>query len=127
MNTPLHSDDSLHYSSRTTVRDFLTALHTFRDLSLTMPVGEVIMFLAVSLNEGASLTELAELTGIRKSTASRYLLDLSDKTRTGAPGHGLVTREQDPKELRRNMYSLSAKGRRVITQLTASITRVGRA
>ena len=48
-----------------------------------MPVGEVIMFLHVALNEGASLGELAEKSGMKKSTASRYLLDLSDKTRSG--------------------------------------------
>ena len=65
-----------------------------------MPVGEVIMFLQVALNEGASLTELCEAVGMKKSTASRYLLDLSDKTRSGGQGYGLVTRETDPEELR---------------------------
>lgn len=112
-------NDIALYGKRATIRSFLEATHTFRDLNPTMPVGEVLMFLTVALNEGASLTELAELSGTRKSTASRYLLDLPDKTRTGAAGYGLVSREQDPEELRRNMYGLTAKGRKVIAQLSS--------
>lgn len=120
MDDTKHPEDITLYDIRGSIRSALKILHTFRDLSLTMPVGEVLMFLTVALNEGASLTELAALADVRKSTASRYLLDLSDKTRSGSKGHGLVNREQDPAELRRNMYSLTAKGRKVIAQLSAT-------
>lgn len=116
--------DEFLYNRRTSIRAFLKALHTFRDLSATMPVGELLVFLTVALNEGASLTELAELSDTRKSTASRYLLDLSDKTRAGNPGYGLVSREQDPAELRRNMYGLTAKGRKVIDQLSSALPTI---
>ena len=75
------------------------------------------MFLLVALNEGASLGELAEKAGMKTSSASRYLLDLSDKTRNGDKGYGLVRRESDPAELRRNMYSLTPKGRAMIRDL----------
>ena len=111
--------DTLHASTRASIRSFLQALQTFRELSPTMPVGEVSMFLSVALNEGASLTELAEEADMKKSTSSRYLLDLSDKTRDGGSGYGLVQREADPKELRRNMYSLSPKGRDVVRKLVS--------
>jgi DNA-binding MarR family transcriptional regulator len=82
-----------------------------------MPVGEVQMFLLVALNEGASMTDLAIEADMRKATASRYLLDLSDKNRLGQPGFGLVSREVDPQELRRNVYSLTPKGRSLVNDL----------
>jgi DNA-binding MarR family transcriptional regulator len=113
------NDDNLEaIGGRPLLRAMLASLNSFRDLSLTMPVGEVIMFLLVSLNEGDSLTELAEKADMKKSTASRYLLDLSDKTRTGDVGYGLVNRETDPESLRRNMYSLTLKGRKIVQSMT---------
>jgi hypothetical protein len=47
------------------------------------------------------------MSGIRKATMSRYLLDLSDKLRTGDSGYKLINRDTDPEELRRNMYTLA--------------------
>lgn len=111
------SDDNVVLHHRAMIRAFCEAITKFRELSPTMPVGEVQMFLLVALNEGASLTELADAADMKKSTASRYLLDLSDKTRSGTPGYALVTREPDPAELRKNMYALTAKGRKIITSL----------
>ena len=116
------AQDTLHANTRYALRSILEALNTFRDLSPTMPVGEVVMFLTVALNEGDGLMELASLTDMKKSTASRYLLDLSEKTRTGASGYGLLTRDTDPAELRRNMYALSPKGRKIIQQLVTTTT-----
>lgn len=113
MNT--HPDDNI---SRKGLRAFYNAISQMRELSATMPVAELQMFLLVALNEGASLTELCELADMKKSTGSRYLLDLSDKTRAGTPGYGLVTREVDPAELRKNMYALTAKGRSLIKSMT---------
>ena len=114
-------DDAIVSRNRAAIRSINDALVHFRDLSVTMPIGMIQMFLTVALNEGASLTALAEIADMRKSTASRYLLDLSDKTRAGNPGYGLISRENDPQELRRNMYSLTAKGRIVIQKMLAGI------
>lgn len=114
-------DDAVVARNRAVIRSINAALTHFRDLSVTIPIGMVQMFLTVALNEGASLTELAEISDMRKSTVSRYLLDLSDKTRSGNPGYGLISRENDPQELRRNMYSLTAKGRIVLQKMLAGI------
>lgn len=100
------------------LRSLYNAISQMRELSSTMPVAELQMFLLVALNEGASLTDLCELADMKKSTGSRYLLDLSDKTRAGTAGYGLVTREVDPSELRKNMYALTAKGRNLIKAMT---------
>lgn len=107
-------------TERQRLRAISDALSHFRELSPTMPVGEISIFLTAALNEGASLKELAELSDMRLSTASRYLLNLSDKTRKGGAGYQLLSRESDPDELRRNMYSLTAKGRKVVAKLVAS-------
>lgn len=102
---------------RKMLRSLYEAIRRMRDLSATMPVSQLQMFLLVSLNEGASLGELAEAADMKKSTASRYLLDLSDKTRAGDAGYGLITRDADPQELRRNMYALTPKGRGLLNDM----------
>jgi DNA-binding MarR family transcriptional regulator len=114
------SEDASIARSRALIRAVYNVLGQFRELSPTMPVAEVQMFLMVALHEGSSLGDLSELMDMRKSTASRYLLDLSDKTRAGGEGYGLIVRENDPHELRRNMYSLSAKGRHLVNNLAAA-------
>lgn len=108
---------------RTTLKDIYEAISRFRDLSTTMPVAEVQMFLLVALNEGLSLGELADKADMKTSSASRYLLDLSDKTRRGEAGYGLVNRQPDPDELRRNMYSLTPKGRAMVRKLVGDERR----
>lgn len=66
-------------------------------------------------NRLESLQELADMSGIRKATMSRYLLDLSDKLRTGDNGYKLINRDIDPEELRRNMYTLAPRGRHCVS------------
>jgi DNA-binding MarR family transcriptional regulator len=105
------------FVDRKLLRTLAAVVGQFRDLSPTMPVGEVYMFLLAALNEGASITELAEKADMKMSTASRYLLDLSDKRRAGDPGFGLLRSELDPNELRRKVITLTPKGRDVVKQL----------
>lgn len=83
----------------------------------TVPTQLVQAFLAVSLNEGQSLGELAERLGTSISTASRQLLDLGERNRKKEPGYGLVDRKIDPMNLRVNRYTLSPKGRLLIKEL----------
>jgi DNA-binding MarR family transcriptional regulator len=77
----------------------------------TIPSQVVQAFIAVALNEGKSLTEIAEAMGARISTASRQLLDLGDRNRRMEPGYHLIDRRQDPMNLRVNIYTLTPKGR----------------
>ncbi len=100
------------------IHSLYRAVLQMRELSPTMPLAELQMFLLVAMNEGASLTELCDLADMKKSTGSRYLLDLSEKTRGGSPGYGLVARDVDPDELRRNMYALTPKGRSLLKAMT---------
>jgi DNA-binding MarR family transcriptional regulator len=107
------------FIDRRLLRSIASAMGEFRKLSSTMPVGEVYMFLLAALNEGSSISELAEKADMKMSTASRYLLDLSDKRRAGNPGFGLLRSELDPNELRRKVVTLTPKGRNVIRSLTS--------
>lgn len=85
----------------------------------TVPTQLVQAFLAVGLNEGQTLTDLAELLGTNISTASRQLLDLGERNRKMEPGYGLVDRKVDPMNLRVNRYTLTPKGRLLIRELAA--------
>jgi DNA-binding MarR family transcriptional regulator len=97
---------------------FMRSIKEIMDINPSMPVSQVYVLTTVALNEGKSLIELSRQTGIRHATMSRYLLDLSDKLRTGDEGYKLVNRDIDPEELRRNMYTLAPKGRFLFRKIT---------
>ena len=78
-------------------------------------------FLAVCLNEGRSLTEIAEGMGQAVSTTSRHLLDLGPRRRDRSPGMGLIDQEVDPMESRRKLYTLTDKGRRLKAQMIGAL------
>lgn len=110
------------YTKVTDLRSNIQALQAMvkrlREINSTLSVGALEMFLLVAMNEGASMTELLDKTGTKKPTGSRYLMDLSDKRRDGSRGYGLVSRDPDPSDYRRNQYTLTKKGRDVLALLS---------
>lgn len=98
-----------------------SVFNEFRQVSPSMSVPLAQTLVLVGLNEGKSLRELADIAGLKQGTISRYLLDLSERNRALEPGFGLVNRDTDPMELRKNMYTLTATGRdllgKVVTHL----------
>jgi len=88
-------------------------------ISPTVPVQVVQAFVAVALNEGKSLTEIAQICGGNLSTTSRHLLDLGERNRKKEPGYGLVHRAEDAEQLRKNNYTLTPRGRLLAAQLAA--------
>ena len=94
------------------LRRFDRALKQVRtSIDPTVPTQLVQAFVLVALNEGKSLTELAQALGSSASTVSRHLLDLGERNRKMEPGYGLVDRRVDPMELRKNIYTLTPKGK----------------
>ena len=87
-------------------------------ISPVVPIQVAQAFISVALNEGKSLTEIAQICGGNLSTTSRHLLDLTEVNRLRAPGYGLVVRDTDPYSLAKNNYRLSPKGQLLINQLT---------
>ena len=105
-------------TARKAVRRGRRFLSTFRStIDETIPIQIADTFLLVSENEGKGVVDLAELAGTNKSTMSRHLLDLSDTLRTGQPGYGLLTRTQDPGNLRSVLYTLSPRGKLLLGNL----------
>ena len=103
-----------------------TLLREFRDINSNISVHVVQTFLLVCVHEGCSLADILKITGWHQSTISRFLLDLGPKLRDGSPGYGLVQSERDPTELRKNIYTLTPKGRelkRKVLDLIDSIER----
>jgi DNA-binding MarR family transcriptional regulator len=82
-----------------------------------VPTQLVQAFLTVAANEGLTLTEISDKLGTNLSTASRQLLDLSDRNRKMEPGYQLVCRTVDPSNLRVNRYTLTNKGKLLVDEL----------
>lgn len=82
-----------------------------------VPTQVVQAFLTVALNEGKTLTEIAEVLGTNVSTASRQLLDLGERNRKREPGYMLIEVQSDPMNLRINRYALTPKGRLLLREL----------
>lgn len=93
-------------------------LNQFRSsIDPNIPAQMLQTFMAVAMNEGKSLTEIADLVSANMSTASRHLLELGERNRRLEAGYGLVTRTPDPMNLRQNSYTLTAKGRLLLANV----------
>ena len=82
-----------------------------RDINPTLPVSYAQAFLAVALSPGQGPAHYAKALGVVQPVASRTLLEIGKKARTGGPGLGLVDSQQDPVDLRTLHYYLTPKGR----------------
>lgn len=82
------------------------------------PLQWALVFLEISLDEGASLKDMADRTGISMSVMSRTIGALSNYRRMGKP-YGLVLVRHAKDDRRRKELYLSARGRRLADALTS--------
>lgn len=75
------------------------------------------VYLAVAANEGSSVSEVARITRLPLSTASRVLLDLGVQNRDKGKGFGLVEVKPDPHDLRVKRYYLTQDGLRAFNAI----------
>ena len=68
------------------------------------------IFVYIAQNPGCTYEEIEKAFGIKNSSVSRTVEALDDVNRRGEVGFGLVTRSRDPKEGRRYVVHLSARG-----------------
>jgi DNA-binding MarR family transcriptional regulator len=101
------------------------ALECLRTISQDMTVSIAISLLQVAAFEGRSLREYSDMLGLAQSTMSRHLLDLGIMRRDRSPGLGLIDQRQDKDDLRKNIYCLSDRGRKLVHDLEAAL-RQGR-
>lgn len=101
-------------SDRLRRRDsILAAMERFRSHDPGVTVNAVICFLYVCENEGVSVTELASVSSLRLSTASRVIRGLGgSRSGRGERGSGLVeVRSQGPNRKSRTLFLTEAGAR----------------
>jgi DNA-binding MarR family transcriptional regulator len=119
MASPVKSRDPDYQKG---LRRALAASTVFQDeVNEHMPLQLAHTFLMVAMSEGKSLREYADMAGVAQSSMSRRLLDLGQKNRKNEPGYLLIDRMQDPMELRKNIYTLSPKGKLLAAKVVAAI------
>jgi DNA-binding MarR family transcriptional regulator len=100
------------------LRSLLLALSS---LDKNFPLPYSVFLLEVARNEGCSLGDLHQTTGMPLPTLSRILWALSTKRQTGAEPYGLIEQDYSAEDRRRKTIRLSAKGRAFISVVTGII------
>lgn len=97
-------------------------LEAFRSLDPDLPIQYALSFLTIAQNEGISIGELAERLGIAQSSASRNVAALSRWHSFGKAGLDLVQSQEDPRERRRKIVTLTENGRAFLESLRAIVS-----
>jgi len=92
------------------------ALNALIEVDAEFPIQWVKVFLQIAKNEGSSLKDIAEETGISMSVMSRTIGALSNTRRMGKP-YGVVLVKNAKDDRRRKELFLSAKGKRLLEKL----------
>lgn len=103
-------------SDRGTTRILLELLHQIQKIDPEFPLQYAVCLTEISLDEGCSLTTLAERANLTLSTISRIVGALSDYRQNGQP-YGLVEIRISAVERRRKELYLTARGRSTIQKL----------
>ena len=96
-------------------------LEELRRLDPDMPIQYALSFLTIAQNEGLSMGDLAQRLGIAQSSASRNIAALSKWHSFGKAGHDLVEAHEDPRERRRKIVRLTARGHHLVSVLRALV------
>jgi DNA-binding MarR family transcriptional regulator len=91
----------------------LLALEPVSNLRGPVPLRLVTAFLTVAANEGEGVCEYARCLGIHRGTASRLIHELTDRSRHGGPGLGLISIYTGSGRPSRQEIVLTKKGRAI--------------
>lgn len=92
-------------------------INVLRDARPEMPMQMASVFVAIATQPGLYQRDLPGMVGISQSSVSRNVTALSDRTRHGAKGLGLVTRRHDPDDFRGYELHLTKRGRDLAERL----------
>ncbi|MFN3701186.1 MAG: MarR family winged helix-turn-helix transcriptional regulator [Alphaproteobacteria bacterium] len=98
------------------IKDFLRLLRELQTIDAEFPLQYAVCLCVIALNEGLSVSALAEETGLSLSTASRIVGALSSARQMGTP-YGLVETRISATEKRRKEIFLTDKGRSALENL----------
>jgi DNA-binding MarR family transcriptional regulator len=96
----------------------LRIFDVFRNLDIEMPIGQIVFFLTAAKLEGGSLREIAQASGAKMTTASRYLSNLSPKDAYRPAGLNLLIARENPMNRRMKVIRLTDEGNRVLAALS---------
>ena len=103
-------DRSITPDDKRTIQSLLLALEPLDGL---VPLRWVTAFLTVANNEGKGVCEYARCLGIHRATTSRFIHELTDRSRHGGPGLGLIRIDEGSGRPNRQEIFLSKKGHAV--------------
>lgn len=103
------------------VATVVQVLEAFRKLDPDLPIQYALSFMTIAQSEGISIGELAERLGIAQSSASRNVAALSRWHSFGKAGLDLVQAQEDPRERRRKIVTLTDTGRAFLNGLRAIV------
>jgi DNA-binding MarR family transcriptional regulator len=99
------------------------ALNEFVKLNPFMPVSQIVAFLLVALETDMSIQNIQERVCIKKSTASKHLIELGLPRIEGDGNFGLVERRVNPSYPREARFVLTRKGRAMIARVLSALER----
>ncbi len=102
------------------IQDFLKILRALQKIDAEFPLQYAVCLAEISREEGLSLTQLCDKTGLAISTVSRIVGALSDSRQKGRP-YGLVRVVISPAERRRKELYLTPRGKASIKTIAAAV------
>jgi len=104
--------DTLSPDERDALERFSRALKHLRTImGRNVPSQIIQAYLVVALDEGRPVNEYATILGASQTTASRHLMDLSDRRRSRQEGFKLLYRRDNPLDEREKLVTLSPHGK----------------
>lgn len=103
---------------------FGKALDEFRRLNPTMPVAQIQTFLLAAIADELTMSEIAEKTGTKVSTTSRYLIDLGIPRTSEDTAYGLLERGMGVRDPRAASYQMSRKGKALVNRLVSTLVSI---
>ncbi len=115
-------DDKMKTQERRKLQILFNVMDVLIDnTSESMPLRQALSLLSVAIRESqegsADLRDVGRDTGANSAVVSRDLLGLGKRSRTGKPGLGLISAEEDYTDLRRKPYKLTPHGKTVMRKL----------
>ena len=111
-----------NHSLKPPMMAFLAVLRELQKIDPEFPLQYAVCLAEIAMDEGLSLTTLAERTGMALSTVSRIAGALSKYRQSGAP-YGLIKLQVSTQERRKKEIFLTTKGKAVVAGLAEVMAR----
>ncbi|RCX07060.1 DNA-binding MarR family transcriptional regulator [Marinomonas foliarum] len=102
---------------KSNLKRFCESIKVIRVMYPEMTLNALHAFLISALEEGVTMADMAHRANFSQSSSSRNTALLSAHHRYGRAGLDLIRATEDPRERRRKLVHLTAKGRRLVSLL----------